>query len=128
MKEANMTVTPYMIDRAHRIGPVYQIDGNRYQSIIAKFTNFRTRTEFYQKRKKIKEKVKLRIDLTKKNYNLLKEMNQLIYDMKLTDVYVFTDINCRIKIVDKSSDENCFANCIEDFENFISHSSANSAE
>ena len=48
--------------------------------------------------------------------------------MKLKDVYIFTDINCRIKIVDKSSDENCFANCIEDFENFISHSSANPAE
>ena len=128
MKEVGMQVSPLHIDKAHKIGPKYYNNGKKFQSIIVKFVNFRTRTEFYQKRKQIKNDIRLRIDLTKGNYNLLKEITAMIYENKLVDVYVFADINCRIKVVDKSSDESCFVNSVEDFKNFISHASASSVD
>ena len=123
MKEVGLNITPQDIDRAHRIGPVYHRDGKRYQTIIAKFGNFRKRTDFYRKRKQLKDKnkVKIRVDLTKSKYNLLKKINDLIYETKsLANFYAFADINCRIRIVDTNSDENCYVDCIEDFENFLS--------
>ena len=61
------------LDRAHRIGKPYKdrTSGIRNQSIIVKFTNFRYRTLFYQNRKKLNGKTRVKLDLTKRRYSLL---------------------------------------------------------
>jgi len=50
---------------------------------------------------------------------------QCIYDDSLTkevdDVYVFADINCRIKIVDSSREEEQYVESIDDVKNFLAH-------
>ena len=121
MKDVDMTVSPLDIDRAHRIGPVYSSEGKRFQSIIVKFVSFGTRTKFYRKRKEVNGVSRIRVDLTKSNYNLLKKINELINERQLRkNVYAFADINCRIKVVDKSIDESLFVECLDDFESFLS--------
>ena len=50
--EVNVTVPDSVLDRAHRIGPIYRdANNNQCQSILMKFTNFTYRTRFYRKRK-----------------------------------------------------------------------------
>ena len=123
MKEVGINNSDMVIDRAHRIGPVYKDKNNvKYRSIIVKFTNFRIRTQFYRSRGKLKDKIKIRIDLTKRNYNVLKKSIDLIYESEKKDVYVFADINCRLKIVDIGSKEESFINSIDDAKYFLSQS------
>ena len=56
MKDSGVKCTDMVIDRAHRVGPIYRYKENqKCQSIIAKFNNFRYRTMFYQNRNKLKE-------------------------------------------------------------------------
>ena len=124
--EAGLTIPNDVVDRAHRVGPVYKNkDDSTCQPIIVKYNNFRYRTDFYRKRKSLKGK-RVRIDLTKKRYDLLKRSMNFINDgsltKKLQSVYVFADINCRLKIVDTESETECFIDSFEDFENFISKS------
>ena len=63
----------HVIDRAHRIGPIYERFGDKKkcQTVIVKFTNFSYRTKFYRKRSKLDKKYKLRIELMKENFNVL---------------------------------------------------------
>ena len=124
--EAGLTIPNDVVDRAHRVGPVYKNkDDSNCQTIIVKFNNFRYRTDFYRKRNSLKGK-RVRIDLTKKRYDLLKRSMNFINDgsltKKLQSVYVFADINCRLKIVDTESETECFIDSFEDVENFISKS------
>ena len=122
MKEVGINNSDMVIDRAHRIGPVYEDENKvKYRSIIVKFTNFRIRTQFYRSRQKLKDKIKIRIDFTKRNY-VLKKSIDLIYASEKKDVYVFADINCRIKIVDIGSKEESFINSIDDAKYFLSQS------
>ena len=121
-EEVGMNVPDICIDRAHRIGRTVKFEGKKYRPIIVKFNNFRTRTLFYQKRNTLKNNVKIRIDLTKRRYQLLQECRELIDGKKLTDVYIFPDINCRLKIVDKSSKEETFINSLDEAKIFISQS------
>ena len=123
MKEVGINNSDMVIDRAHRIGPVYEDENKvKYRSIIVKFTNFRIRTQFYRSRQKLKDKIKIRIDLTKRNYNVLKKLVDLIYASEIKNVYVFADINCRMKIVDIGSKEESFINSIDDAKYFLSQS------
>ena len=127
MSDVGVNAPIHVIDRAHRIGPRYERYGDKKmcQAVIVKFNNFSIRTDFYRKRRKLDKKYKLRIDLTKENYSLLKDAMQCIYDDSLTkevdDVYVFADINCRIKIVDSSREEEQFVESIDDVKNFLAH-------
>ena len=99
--EAGLTYSSTVIDRAHRVGPVYKNrDEVNCQSIIVKFSNFNSRTEFYRKRKSLQNK-RVRIDLTKKNYKILKDSINLINEERgKPTAYIFADINCRLKLVD----------------------------
>ena len=121
MKDSGVKCTDMVIDRAHRVGPVYENrDKKKMKSIIVKFNNFRIRSQFYEKRKKLKEGIRVKIDLTKKNYNLLREIMDLLSAKKFKDFYVYSDINCRIKIVDSSSKESAFINSFDDVDYFLS--------
>ena len=74
MKDVGIKTSDMVIDRAHRIGRSYMNEDNeKVKSIIVKFTNFRVRTLFYEKRKSLDPQIKVRIDLTKRNYDLLKK-------------------------------------------------------
>ena len=119
MKEVGLKVSPIEIDRAHRIGPTYKRGNKIYKTILVKFINFNTRTRFYRKRKDF-EDIKIRIDLTKPNYHLLKETIALIQERKHANIYAFADINCRIKIMDIVSLESVFIESIDEVESFFS--------
>ena len=73
-KEAKVDIPESVIDHAHRIGSKYQdASSNNYcKSIIIRFTTFRHRTMFYRAKNKLKRGVKIKLDLTKSRYNLLK--------------------------------------------------------
>ena len=121
IKDAGVTCPDIVIDRAHRVGPVYEnIEKKKMKSIIVKFNNFRIRSQFYQNRKNLKDGIRVKIDLTKRNYNLLREIMDLLSAEKFKDFYVYSDINCRIKIVDSSSKESAFINSFDDVDYFLS--------
>ena len=121
MVDVGINVPIHVIDRAHRIGPAYHrvSDNKKCKSIMVKFNNFRYRTDFYRKRKELDKNIKVRIDLTKTNYLFFKEAIQFIEKKKWENVYIFVDINCRIKIVDSVRAESSFVTCIDDVKNFL---------
>ena len=124
-EEAEVTIPDVALDRAHRVGPKYKTwDGKVCQSVIVKFSNFRKRTEFYKKRKKLKKGKKVKIDLTKKNYHILKEAREMINNTKPDNVvedylYAFADINYRLKIDNKDTGESSFITSIGDVQDFL---------
>jgi len=122
MVEVDVKAPIHVIDRAHRIGPVYDRLGEnkKCRSIIVKFNNFGFRTAFYRKRKQLKNDARIRIDLTKENYKFFKDAINFINNKKGNNgVYVFIDVNCRIKIVDTTRDEEAFVFCMDDVKNFL---------
>ena len=80
------------------IGPEYlDYKTKRKCKVIIRFTTFRHNTLVYYTRKKIRNNVKIRLDLTKETYALLLEANNLVKgnnDVK----FCFADINCCMKI------------------------------
>ena len=88
-----------IVGRAHRISPEYSDPKTKRkcQVIIIRFTTFIHRTLVYRARKKIKNNVKIRLDLTKEGYAVLLEANNLVEgnnDVK----FCLVGINCRLKI------------------------------
>ena len=127
MKDVGIKRSDMVIDRVHRIGLSYMNEDNeKVGSIIVNFTNFRVRILFYDKRKNLDRQIKVRIDLTKRNYDLLKKTRDLIKarvnPKYMKNIFAFADINCCIKIVDDSSKEKAFINSIEDADLFLSQS------
>ena len=80
------------LDRAHRVGPV--IDDK--QCVIVRFSTFRHRTLFFRKRKDFCD-MKVRLDLTKRRYKLLRAAQEMVESNENID-FVFADINCRLKV------------------------------
>ena len=60
LQEAEVTAPDNVIDRAHRIGRTFTKNGKKYRSILVKSNNFRTRSLFYKKRRKLNKKIKVR--------------------------------------------------------------------
>ena len=53
--EVDVDIPDTVLDRAHRIGPVYKDKSDQnIQGIIVKFNNFRYRSMFYKNWKKLK--------------------------------------------------------------------------
>ena len=120
METAGLEEPDTVIDRAHRIGRTFEKDQKKYRAIIVKFNNFRTRTKLYQKRNKLDKEIRVKLDLTKRRYNILKETSNMIDRKNLDSTYIYADINCRLKIVDKKSSESAFVNSIEEAMLFLS--------
>ena len=76
-KEAKIDIRQSVIDRAHRIGSRYlDASSNNYcKSIIIRFITFRYRTMFYRAKNKLKRGLRIKLDLTKSRYDLLKREN-----------------------------------------------------
>ena len=84
--ESGVSIPDSAIDRAHGIGK----KKGKSQAVIVRFTTHRHRTLFYKARKKIKSGPKIHIDLTKKQFDLLKEVQNLYQIRKM--MYLFTQI------------------------------------
>ena len=94
-----------VIDRAHRIGSRYlgASSKNYCKSIIIRFTTFRHKTMFYRAKNKLKRGVRVKLDLTKSRYDLLKRANDHLKELPFIK-FCYADVNCRLKV--KFNDEN----------------------
>ena len=116
--EGELDISDTVTDRAHRITPEcsdYKTKKKR-KAIIVRFTTSRHKTLVYWARKKIRNNVKIRLDLTKERHDVLLEANNLVEDNNDV-VFCFVDINCRLKI--KWEDEllpDSFLSSLEDLE------------
>ena len=106
------------IERAHRIGPDYMCYKSQEKccSIMVHFVSFKHQTLFYRKRASLKN-VRVKIDLTKRRYEVLKKAINLVNGNNDVD-YVFTDVNCRLKVVFKDK-RSSFFNDIDDLKKLL---------
>ena len=96
MNELDCALDANDIDRAHRIGKrKTSEDGSQRQQIIARFNSFKARTLVYRNRKKAKNNVKIRVDLTARRMKLLNDARDVANQAPIID-FVFADINCNI--------------------------------
>ena len=96
----DLEIPEVVIDRAHRIGPDYTDKKTQKvcKSIIVRFTMFRHRTAFYRARRFIRNRAQVRLDLIKRQYDMLKAGNEYIKSIGHTAKFCYADINCRMKI------------------------------
>ena len=82
--------------------------------------SFRHRTMFYRNRKRLKD-VRIKLDLAKRRYRILKDAIDLAKEHPDLD-YVFSDVNCRLKVVFKDGTSNLF-NDIDNLKSMINNPS-----
>ena len=121
-REARPDIPVSCIDRAHRIGSEYKSCRNKKKccSILVCFVSFRHRTVLYRNRKRLKD-VRVKLDLTKLSYRILKEAIGLAKEHPDLD-YVFADVNCRLKVLFKDGTSNFF-NDIDNLKSMINNRS-----
>ena len=123
IKESETEIPESALDRAHRIGATYTENNTRkkMQSIIFRFTTFRHRTFLYANRKNIKSGARIRLDLTNDCYNLLVSARKRVNNCPEV-IYVYADINCRLKV--KLADESHkFFESMEELNGILSNAS-----
>ena len=113
VNEAGVDIPDSNIDRAHRIGPKKE----KKQAIIVKFTTFRHRTLLYRARRKLKNGVKLHIDLSKKRFKLLLDAQKYVENVGEVQ-FVYADINCNLKVKFRNNDESFFTS-MQELEDFL---------
>ena len=87
------------IDLVHRIGPKKTgADGTVRQQIIGKFKSFRQRSLFYRNRAKVKDNIKVRLDLTKRRLSILKNEAKEFAKSGPSIDFVFCDIKCSLAV------------------------------
>ena len=103
MEEAECDIPEVAIDRGHRIGKGYVEKNSKKscKSIIVRFSTFRHRTKFYRNRSKLKNDVKVKLNLTKSTYTIFTKAIETAKQSNVVD-YVMVDINCRLKLVFKN--------------------------
>ena len=70
---------------------------------MVRFVSFKHRTLFYRKRASLKN-VRVKIDLTKRRYKVLKKAVTLVNGKNDVD-YIFVDVSCQPKVVFKDKDQ-----------------------
>ena len=87
---------PRDMDRAHRIGKKKtDKDGITRQEMIVKFKSFGQRTKMYPNRKKEKNDVKVKVDLTRRRLGILIEAIEFGKSNDRAD-FVFANVNCNL--------------------------------
>ena len=88
-----------LLDRTHRAGSSYtdRITSKKWKSIIVRFTTFRRKILFYRARKNLKSGFKVKLDLTKSRFNLLKKANNHVKEIPAIS-FCYADVNCRLRI------------------------------
>ena len=107
------------IDRAHRVGPRKDKDGNvRRRAMIVRFVSWHSRTEVYQKRPKVQgRKVSIYVDLTKRRFSLLKMAKEKTNGNAKVK-FAFADINNNICLM-LTNDVKKFFNSEEELDNIL---------
>ena len=81
------------IDRAHRVGPKKDRQGNPIQRpMIVRFTSWRSRTHVYIKRNKERREVRFYVDLTKRRVDLKKKAIEKTQNNHKVS-FVYADVN-----------------------------------
>ena len=62
-----------------------------------RFTTFQQRTLFYRARKNLKSEFKVKLDLTKSRFNLLKKTEDNLKEIP-TISFCYADVNCRLGV------------------------------
>ena len=101
--ESGVNIKDSTIDRAHRIGK----KKGKSQAVIVHFTTHRHCILFYKARKKIESEPNIHKYLTNKRFDLLKEAQNFVLDQE-NDVFVYADINCRLKVHFRGHSEKLF--------------------
>lgn len=84
------------IDRAHRVGPKKDRQGNTVQRpMIVRFTSWKARTHVYTKRNKERREVRFYVDLTKRRVDLKKKAIEKTRDNERVS-FVYADVNNNI--------------------------------
>ena len=101
LREACSNLSGDCSDRVHRIGCDYKCHKTNKTccSVIVRFTGVKHGTSIYRNRNILKD-VRVKLDLQKKRYNVLKKVRSTV-DEKQDTNYVFADVNPRLKIVFK---------------------------
>ena len=99
-----------VINRAHRTGLDYTYKKTQKvrKSIIVSFTTFRHCTEFYRAQRSIGNRAQVRLDLTKRRYDIFKVGNEYIKSIGHTTKFCYADVNCRMKIKWEDNSEGFF--------------------
>ena len=116
MYGAGVDIPNEVIDRVYGIGPSYTNKNLNVEckSVIVRFTTFGHRTMVYRAKKKMKQGVRVKLDLTKCRYTLLIDANKVV--KQILDIkFCYADINCwlKIKCVDESIDDKFFSSMNE---------------
>ena len=110
------------IDRAHRIGRPFKdrVTNQEHQGAIIRFTTHRHRSIIYTNRKVIEESCgyRFRLDLTKDRYKLLQEAIELVKGHNEIR-YVYSDINCRLKVKFCNNNEEAVFNNIKELNDIL---------
>jgi hypothetical protein len=119
IKEAKLDIPAGAVDRAHRNGVYFQ-NKIKKNAVIVKFNTFYARTILYKARKSFKD-LKIRLDLTRENYSLLREAQRAIKEKTKLDenVFAFADTNCRL-MIKLRDDKFVHFNSTDDLEDIIS--------
>ena len=105
-KHSNITYDKNEIDRYHRIGPVYEQNGKKMQSVIIKFKSWEARQKFYKgrprrfvrgKKKPGAVKYTVSLDLTRRRYLLFQKAKERSKSNNNVN-FVFVNDNCALAI------------------------------
>ena len=93
-KETNVDIPELVIYRAHRFGSRYlDASSNNYcKSMIIRFTTFLYRNMLYRAKNKLKRGVKIKLDLSKSRYDLLKRAIDHVKEVPSIK-FCYADIN-----------------------------------
>ena len=120
-KEANVTNPDNVLDCAHRIGPSYtdRITSKRCKSIIVRFTTFQHRTLFYRERKNLKSGFKVKLNLTKSRFNMLRKTNDYAKEVPaISFCYVVVNSRLRVKLHD-AKQEDIFFSTFDELRDYV---------
>ena len=95
------SVSVFVIDRAYRIGKGYAEKTSEKLCKCIRFSTFRHTTKFYQSRNKLKNIVKIKLDLTNTRYTIFTKTIETPNQSNVAD-YIMVDINCWLKVVFKN--------------------------
>ena len=90
--EGEQDIPDTVIDRAYPIGPEYSDHKTKKmcKAITVRFTTFRHSTEVYRLQKKIRNNVKIRLDLTKERHALLLKPMILLKEITMLSFILWT--------------------------------------
>ena len=92
-KEVKVSVPDNVLDCSHRIGPIYteRVSHKKCKSIIVKFSTSRHRTLIYKAKKNLKS-AKVKVDLMKSIFDLLKRANYHVKEIHVIN-FCYADVN-----------------------------------